>query len=152
MNGVQEISVDNTTVPIHSTTTRFGYVGDGSEAGSFNSAGNNIYYDGSISEIIYYENVLLDADDINGIESYLAIKYGITLNTASTEYIASDHSTILWNDLAYWNDVAGIGRDDTGGFKQNQSKSANSDAILTIAFGDAIVTNNTDIGSNFDDD
>ena len=152
LNGVQEISVDNTTVPIHSTTTRFGYVGDGSEAGSFNSAGNNIYYDGSISEIIYYENVLLDADDINGIESYLAIKYGITLNTASTEYIASDHSTILWNDLAYWNDVAGIGRDDTGGFKQNQSKSANSDAILTIAFGDAIVTNNTDIGSNFDDD
>lgn len=152
LNGLEEISVDETSVAINSSTTRFGYVGDGSEAASFNSGANNIYYDGSISEIIYYENVILDADDINGIESYLAIKYGITLNTASTQYIASDHSTILWNNLTYWNDVAGIGRDDTGGFKQKQSKSANSDAILTIAFDDTIVINNASITSDFDDD
>ncbi|WP_299064448.1 T9SS type A sorting domain-containing protein [uncultured Polaribacter sp.] len=152
LNGLQEISVDNTSNSINSNLTRYGYVGDGSEAASFNAAANNIYYDGSIAEIIYYENVSLDADAINGIESYLAIKYGITLDVASTHYKASDHTTVLWNNTTYWNDVAGIGRDDSGNFNQKQSKSVNSDAILTIALGNDIVTNNTDISANFDDD
>lgn len=52
------------------TTQRFGLIGDGSEAGNFNSGQNNIFYDGEIDEMHYLETNL-SADWIN--QSYLII-------------------------------------------------------------------------------
>lgn len=52
----------------------------------------------------------------NKVESYLALKYGITLDqTTATNYTLSS-SDIIWNATlagAYKNDIAGIARDDT---------------------------------------
>ncbi len=38
--------------------TRFGFIGDGSEAGSFNSSRNNVYYDGLYDDIRLYEGTM----------------------------------------------------------------------------------------------
>ncbi len=38
--------------------TRFGMIGDGSEASSFNGARNNVYYDGFISDVKLWDNAL----------------------------------------------------------------------------------------------
>ena len=42
-------------------STRYGIVGDGSEASSENGSRNNIYYDGDIASILFYENTALTA-------------------------------------------------------------------------------------------
>lgn len=141
VNGNEDLSLDRTNVAINSSLTRFGYVGDGSEATSFNSSDNDGYYDGSISEVIYYENQIMSAIEINKIEFYLAIKYGITLNTSSVQYLASTGTTI-WDDVTYWNDIGIIGRDANSGLDQKQSKSTNTDAIVTVALGNTIETLN----------
>ncbi len=82
-----------------------------------------------------YNSVFL-SDERERIESYLAIKYGITLDqTSATDYLASDGAPI-WNatdNNLYDSDIAGIGRDDASGLSQLKSKSINDDAVITIA-------------------
>jgi hypothetical protein len=59
INGNEDLSVDGTDIAIKSSAgiTRFGYIDDCSEATIFNSSVNNGYFDGSISEVIYYEKL-----------------------------------------------------------------------------------------------
>ena len=102
-------------------------------------ANENRYLDGDITEIIAYNTHNLSQSDRNKIESYLAIKYGVTLdeNRASSstnfDYVSSSGTTI-WPGTTdasyqpYHHDVAGIGRDDPSGLLQLQSKSANDDS------------------------
>jgi hypothetical protein len=42
-------------------STRYGIVGDGSEASSENGSRNNVYYDGDIASILFYEDTALTA-------------------------------------------------------------------------------------------
>ncbi|KGL63158.1 T9SS type A sorting domain-containing protein [Polaribacter sp. Hel1_85] len=114
--------------------------------------GNNEFYDGEIAEIMVF-TVLPTSLDKQHIESYLAIKYGMTLSTEEYQnnseiiegdYILKDQTTKIWDFTAnsgYHNDVAGIGRDDAMPLTQKQSKSINSDAIITIGLS-AIVADN----------
>lgn len=44
--------------------TRYGYIGDGSEALTPNGGGNGIYYDGDIGQILLYENKALTLDEV----------------------------------------------------------------------------------------
>ena len=97
-------------------------------------------WDGYISEAIVYTGAVADADVVK-IESYLAIKYGITLDNTgggiNGDYQASDGS-VLWDasiNSAYHNDVAGIGKDRNSGLHQLKSKSVNSDAMLIMDHG-----------------
>ncbi|MCK5319068.1 MAG: hypothetical protein KAJ55_14235, partial [Anaerolineales bacterium] len=86
--------------------------------------------EGNISEIIIYSDGH-SATDKQKIESYLALKYGITLDqTSGQDYLASNGSTEMWNKDAtgastYDNDIAGIGRDDNSELGQVKSKSVN---------------------------
>jgi len=91
---------------------------------------------GYITETIVYDKALNDTDR-NRVESYLALKYGITL-TQSQDYRGCDGS-VIWSassNSGYGNDIAGVSL-DTGGscseFDQRVSKSINSDAIITMA-------------------
>lgn len=153
LNGSEEISADLTNTALNSSNTRYGYVGDGSEATSFDSEANGIYYSGDISEIIYFENVTLESYKIETIESYLALKYGITLNqdVTPTSYYASnwDGTTgdISWDateNSGYNYDIAGIGLDTKTGLDQRVSKSRNSDALIAFALDNDFETSNTD--------
>ncbi len=104
-----------------------------------------------IAEVIIYK---ADQTGTNRqkIQSYLALKYGLTLNAGTaTSYTASD-GTVYWTGNAtYQNNIIGIGRDDNSVLAQRQSTSVavsstspytNPSSFLTIALGDRIQTSN----------
>ena len=102
------------------------------------SAGDNTTrrHDGDIAELIIYD--ALNPSERLQIQSYLALKYGITLDqTTATDYLASDASIIWEATIAgtHNNDILGIGRDDNSGLNQEISKSVNDDAIITLTTG-----------------
>lgn len=114
------------------------------------TSGGLQYFDGQIAEIIIFAGNQTAATQ-QKIQSYLAIKYGITLSTTDNiasitegDYTLSNEVTKIWDyteNTAYHNDVAGIGRDDTQVLNQKQSKSVNSDAIITMGLGSIAATN-----------
>lgn len=110
--------------------------------------GRHNYYGalaGDIAEVIFVDSAIDDTNR-NKMESYLALKYGITLDqTTPTDYRSSNGSLIFDATLAmngYRNDIAGIGQDDNSDLDQTMSKSQNEDAILTI--GNASSQDNND--------
>ncbi|HEX8998321.1 MAG TPA: hypothetical protein VGB07_00385, partial [Blastocatellia bacterium] len=107
---------------------------------------------GPIAEVVAY-NRNLTAAEKNRVESYLAIKYGITLgdNTTPVNYADSDGTVIWTGGSPYQNDIAGIGRDDEQVLNQKQSNSVNAGNILTIGNG-AIAADNASNGNNFSAD
>jgi len=91
---------------------------------------------GYITETIVYDEALDDIDR-NRVESYLALKYGITLK--QPQDYRSCSSTIVWSastNSDYGYDIAGLSF-DTGvacsELDQRVSKSINKDAIITMA-------------------
>lgn len=120
-------------------------------------------FDGRIAEVITYSATNSDTDLTqarNRIQSYLAIKYGITLGTNGTsqDYVDSN-GTVIWDqsvNTGYNYDIAGIGRDDASELNQKQSRSVNDDTdgtgrtqgILTIGLTDIYETNTDNKASN----
>ncbi|MFY0712798.1 T9SS type A sorting domain-containing protein [Seonamhaeicola sp. NFXS20] len=103
-----------------------------------------------------------NTDSKNIIQSYQAIKNGITLNPDSNgttkDYINSDN-TIIWDqseNVGYNHDIAGIGKDNAYELNQKQSSSANNaiddygsiEGILTIGLTDIYDSNNDNVSSN----
>jgi len=86
-------------------------------------------WDGDIAEVIVYSSPLDDTNR-NRVESYLAIKYGITMGVS---YHDSSGDMIWDANNTYGRDVAGVGRDDVSRLDQRVSKSINPDAIITIS-------------------
>ena len=106
------------------------------------------YWHGSIAEVIGYGDAL-STSEREQIQTYLAIKYGISL---TTDYVASDASS-LWDattNASYSNDIAGIGRDDASALDQRQS-SSQSGAIVEIGLG-ALAADNASNGNAFSAD
>jgi hypothetical protein len=106
---------------------------------------------GKVGEIIAY-NSLLSATDQLKVESYLCLKYGLTLDSA-LDYTDSNGSVFYaatGSFSSYSNDIAGIGRDDTSGLGQVKSKSSNSDALVLIE-ADGEGTNATPAWTNMTD-
>jgi hypothetical protein len=110
---------------------------------------------GRIAEIFTFGS-LVDAAGRQKIESYLAIKYGITLGAASEaqkNYINS-FDTAVWDVSAnsgFNYDVAGIGRDDNSDLNQKQSKTVNTPNDVTIGLGGIYETNSLNT-NEFEDD
>jgi len=69
-----------------SQATRYGFVGDGSEAATENAGRNNAYYDGWIYEIVYFDSAV-NAADRQDIECYLWEKWDISVAGCPTETI-----------------------------------------------------------------
>lgn len=107
---------------------------------------------GNIAEVIMY-NADLSAANRQRVWSYLALKYGITLNNGGTNYVSSAGTTV-WNtatNTGYNNDIFGIGRDNTSGLHQRQSVSINGGQQPVIGHGTTLVTLNSG-GSNLGTD
>nr|WP_321357917.1 MBG domain-containing protein [uncultured Draconibacterium sp.] len=110
-----------------------GYLGFGANPYNFTSASTT-----DIAEYIIYASDL-SAFEVKAVESYLALKYGISLNqTVATDYLASD-GTVIWSasdNVGYITDIFGIGQDDGSGLNQKISRSVNnnnSPVLSTIA-------------------
>src|SRR5450432_1683590 len=135
---------------------------------SIGISGGTEYWGGPINEVIAYNRQLSDAE-AGQVNSYLAIKYGITLgqgnnsssvptynvgfNAANYNYIASD-ATVIWNATAnsgYSYNIAGIGRDDNSGLNQKQSASVNFGSQLILGLG-TIASTNTGNANSFGSD
>ncbi|WP_421616813.1 hypothetical protein ACAF76_014350 [Brevibacillus sp. TJ4] len=120
---------------------------------------NQFWLNGSIAELIVFdENRQLRDDEWTRIQSYLSLKYGITLmdeNGNPTDYVASDGSTTMWkafSNSGYSNRITGIGRDDASGLQQKQSRSADPDSIVTIALGTNVAVSNMANGGTIEPD
>lgn len=114
--------------------TRYGFIGDGSEASSFSGSRNNVYFEGSIGEVLLYFDQTHSSLELEQIETYLALKFGIPL---SHDYVASN-DTVIWDAAAmngYNNDIAGIGRDDASGLDTRKSRSSTTNDLLTVWLG-----------------
>ncbi|MEK5031537.1 S-layer homology domain-containing protein [Paenibacillus sp. FSL R7-0302] len=85
-----------------------------------------------VAEIILYDTIT--SADAAKIETYLAVKYGITLDH---DYIGTD-GTLLWSktaNAAYHHNVAGLGKDILEELDQKQSRSINKDTQVAIGLG-----------------
>ena len=122
VNGLQETSFTSNHGPETSNVLEIGALGV-----------NNYRFDGRIAETIVYNQLLSSADDLKQIESYLAIKYGITLDSSFGSYLDSNGAAVYTFDGTYENDVTGIGKDNNSSLDQRISKSVNSGSILTIS-------------------
>ncbi|MEP2935629.1 MAG: LamG-like jellyroll fold domain-containing protein [Gilvibacter sp.] len=120
--------------------------------------GRSQYWDGSfggrIAEVITYSTTNTDAssaDNRNRIQSYLAVKYGITLgvNGISQDYVDSN-GTLIWDQstsTGFNYDIAGIGRSDAANLMQKQSKSINNNTMVTMGVTDIAATNSANSNS-----
>jgi gliding motility-associated-like protein len=108
-------------------------------------------YNGCLHEYIFYNTNLSNAD-IRKVNTYLAIKYGVTLDNTGGgtqgDYVSSNNKTI-WDasvNPSYHNDVIGIGRDDNQALIQKQSHSFSDDFRLYIG---TIASNNATNAASF---
>lgn len=103
---------------------------------------------GRVAEILSYASRVLDSNRPK-IETYLAIKYGITLgiNGTSQNYLNSAGG-VIWDTAAnsgFNYNIVGIGRDVASDLYQKQSKSSNDINEVTIGLGVIASTNNANI-------
>ena len=117
LNGIQNTSVD---VGAFTTNT-----------GTFDLCVG--LWPGFANDNITTENIVFDREltavEFHKVESYLALKYGVTLglNGTSQDYNLSDNS-VVWDqssNSAYAYNVAGITRDDNSALSQPKSRSSN---------------------------
>lgn len=148
VNGDQVITFTSDHGGETSNTLQIGAKGNGTQR-----------FKGLISELIVYNQLLTSDTDLQQIHSYLALKYGITLSAnINGDYIASDASTLFWDasdNVGFQNNVAGIARDDNTCLNQVQSRSSNSDAIVSIGLdddNDGLEASNSLNTSSFDGD
>jgi len=90
------------------------------------STADGKYLKGDIAEIILYGRNN-DANR-NRVESYLALKYGVTLGTPANlvNYVSSTGTTFWAGRSTYQNNIFGIGADLGSGLTQNASNSMNT--------------------------
>ena len=105
----------------------------GDKAGYLGRVSSN-YYGGDLAEVVMYSRALSDSDE-EKVQSYLALKYGISLKGLQ-DYVDSSGITIFSGTSTYSghnNDIAGIGSDTESDLHQSSSQSQNSDAVLSIS-------------------
>lgn len=115
--------------------------------GGGNSFGMN---NNKTQEIIEYSRTLTIAER-QKVNTYLAIKHGITLDNADNDgtivegnYVLSD-GTVVWDAVAnstYHNDITVVGQDASSNINHRQSKSVNEGSFLTIGHGTGIAATN----------
>ena len=133
-DGTSTLSAEPTNTGVASTVGTWDY--------------NTSFYNGQIAEVVMYDTELT-GEDLQKVESYLAIKYGLTLSNDNNgngspgeaigsngegDYLSSD-GTVIWDysaNTSFHNDVAGIGQDDGSNYLQTASQSINSGSILRI--------------------
>ncbi len=98
------------------------------------------YLNGSIAEVVRYDTEV-SATDRQKIETYLAVKYGIT---KLTDYVATSGSTI-YSIASYANEIIGIARDDAESLMQKQSHTP--DDSIRVHLSTVQTTNSANGGS-----
>ena len=93
---------------------------------------------GAIAEWVLFDRILTE-EEAARIESYLAVKYGITLRRPANNDYVSAVGTVIWDGVAnevFHHNIAGIGRDDRSGLLQSKSSSSQVNGQPIIEFID----------------
>ncbi len=156
-NGTIEFYQDGQTV--FTRTGSYGFMSAGINKISVlggddaNTATSSYYFYGLMNEVIVLstpDSVPLTSTDLAKVNSYLALKYGLTLDSAQAAYIMSNGATtydITANGYTTYNkDIFGLIRDDEGGIYQKQSKST-LNPVITAYVGDLAETNAENTGT-----
>lgn len=133
-NGTQQQDIRANGVTIATKNTNTGFTGNGSTF-YLGSGGGGSYYNGEVAEVIYYLGATINAAAQNKIESYLALKYGITLDQTTAQNYTSSTGLTFWSAAAngaFNKNIFGTGIDNGSGLSQTQSQSINTN-ILTIS-------------------
>ncbi|GEM_PF-2698707 len=99
-------------------------------------------FEGDIAEIIIYPKILSKLKK-RKVETYLSLKYGISL-PLSSDYINSQNDTIWKNNenRTFNYRLTGIGKDVNGNLDHKQSTNVDDFQFLTIGLGDKIEAKN----------
>ena len=113
-------------------------------ARDFRIGADNNYgsFSGQLNEVLLYESKLT-SDQLDRVETYLAIKYGTTYAAGTRDYKNST-GAVVWStstNTGLGNNIAGIGRDDAGALHQKQSWSTNTGSQVLIGTGTLSNTN-----------
>lgn len=98
-------------------------------------------FSGLMPEYVAFDRQLTE-NERNRVESYLALKYGIT--TWHSEHYQNSQNMIFWdkvNNDFFYNNIFGIGRDDVSGLNQLQCESAHARDYLVAATHEILSTN-----------
>ena len=100
-------------------------------------------FEGIIPEFIAFDRVLTP-DERMRVETYLSLKYGISVSQFGTTFLLDAENRVIWNgkeceDFPYY--ITGIGRDDASGLDQKQSASSYNPSLLAIG-ANRIASNN----------
>lgn len=109
-----------------------------------NIGGTSTFFEPSkawVPEVFGYTRDLTAAE-VDQVETYLAIKYGMTLTHDYKSGLANATIFDVGNTGGYDNDIAGIGKENASGLHQKQSKSVNADDIVAIGAGNTIAISN----------
>ncbi|MFH7018315.1 MBG domain-containing protein [Flavobacterium sp. FlaQc-47] len=140
MNGNAFTSVTYTTAALNSGYYRLGT----------STYSSNDWFNGDIAEVILYNSDQSSQPSHNQIESYLALKYGIH----KVGSYANSSGTTVWDataNVAYHNDIFGIGQDDATGLLQVQSNSLNTgsgDGTGQSGKGNIVISNPSSLANN----
>ena len=134
IQGIEKGSSDN--IDFSANTNRPFRIGKGATE----SANGYYPWHGYISETIVFDKTLTDAQR-NRVESYLAIKYGTTLDQSSggQDYHDSNGGNAIWSvsdNSGYGHDIAGLARDvgsNGSDLDQRISHSINDDAVIVMS-------------------
>jgi len=147
MNTTTGKAINGAVVTTSTAHTAIGLPNGGHAFGStqfLSNGSDNAGFTGNIGEAVIYGNGNVTPAERNKVESYLAIKYGITLS--NTNNYTTSQDVIVWDATAnagFYNNVAGIGKDDISALEQKQSRSQMVSAgnQVTMAVGDIATTN-----------
>ncbi|WP_345205673.1 thrombospondin type 3 repeat-containing protein, partial [Chryseobacterium ginsengisoli] len=122
----------------------------GANGGYNPPGGDDLGFTGNIGEIAVYGDGSITAAERRRVDSYLAIKYGITLGRVATDNYLSSSGTVIWDgaaNSAYNNNIAGIANDDASALNQKQSISVNAGKQLIISTTGFAVNNAANVTS-----
>ncbi|MFT3678057.1 MAG: hypothetical protein QM781_19350 [Chitinophagaceae bacterium] len=110
-------------------------------------------FTGDIQEVVVYAaptGADMGSTELIRIQSYLALKYGISLDPAGQpNYLASDGATPFWTgatNTGYQQHIFGLGRDDLSALYQRQAYSL-GDSTISLSLGGLVALNGQNTNS-----
>ncbi|WP_161530805.1 T9SS type A sorting domain-containing protein [Riemerella anatipestifer] len=92
-------------------------------------------FSGTIAEVIFYDRVL-SLVEMQQVASYLAVKYGVSLNQLEYKNYYNSQGKVIWDYKEHKNfnqNITALGRDDKGNLLQPKSQNSNSEKLVAMA-------------------
>lgn len=89
------------------------------------------YLNGQIAEVALFNRQVTNAERAQ-VESYLAVKYGLTLNQTTAQNYVASNGVVYWSASAngtYKNNIFGVGKDNVSNLNMTQSVSINTNLL-----------------------